>query len=59
MKICITGDSILMDAMPESYQGLVPIREYITQEVLETLQALSAEYGTKLTRCGEFVEVIL
>ena len=31
MKICITGDSILMDAMPESYQGLAPIREYISQ----------------------------
>ena len=31
MKICITGDSILMDAMPENYQGLAPIREYISQ----------------------------
>lgn len=31
MKICITGDSILMDTMPESYQGLEPIRNYITQ----------------------------
>lgn len=31
MKICITGDSILMDAMPEIYQGLAPIREYISQ----------------------------
>lgn len=31
MKICITGDSILMEKMPESYQGLEPVRDYITQ----------------------------
>ena len=31
MKICITGDSILMENMPESYQGLEPVRDYITQ----------------------------
>ena len=31
MKICITGDSILMDRLPESYQGLAPVRDYIAQ----------------------------
>ena len=31
MKICITGDSILMERMPQSYEGLVPIRDYIAQ----------------------------
>ena len=31
MKICITGDSILMDRLPESYQGLPPVRDYIAQ----------------------------
>ncbi|MBQ3529773.1 MAG: CapA family protein [Oscillospiraceae bacterium] len=31
MKICITGDSILMENMPESYRGLAPIRDYIAQ----------------------------
>lgn len=31
MKICITGDSILMDRMPDGYQGLAPIRDYINQ----------------------------
>ena len=31
MKICITGDSILMDPMPESYTGLESVRDYISQ----------------------------
>ena len=31
MKICITGDSILLDGVPESYRGLAPIRDYIAQ----------------------------
>jgi len=31
----------------------------VTQEVLETLQTLSAEYGTKLVRNGDLIEVIL
>ena len=31
MKICITGDSILMDKLPRSYQGLGPVRDYIAQ----------------------------
>ena len=31
MKICITGDSILMDKLPKSYQGLAPVRDYIAQ----------------------------
>lgn len=31
MKICITGDSILMDPIPESYEGLESIRDYIAQ----------------------------
>jgi len=31
MKICITGDSILLEGMPEGYQGLAPIRDYIMQ----------------------------
>ena len=31
----------------------------VTQDVLETLQALSAEYGTKLMRNGDLIEVIL
>ncbi len=31
MKICITGDSILMERMPVSYDGLASVRDYITQ----------------------------
>ena len=31
MKICITGDSILMDPIPESYTGMEPVRSYINQ----------------------------
>ena len=31
MKICITGDSILMEKMPASYEGLAPVRDYINQ----------------------------
>ena len=30
-KICITGDSILMERMPPSYKDLAPIRDYIAQ----------------------------
>lgn len=33
--------------------------EEVTQDVFETLQALSAEYGTKLVRNGELIEVLL
>ena len=31
----------------------------VTQEVLETLKALSAEYGTTLVRNGDLIEVVL
>jgi poly-gamma-glutamate synthesis protein (capsule biosynthesis protein) len=31
----------------------------VTQDVLETLQVLSAEYGTKLKRNGDLIEIIL
>lgn len=31
MKICITGDSILMDPIPESYEGLASVGAYIQQ----------------------------
>jgi poly-gamma-glutamate synthesis protein (capsule biosynthesis protein) len=31
----------------------------VTQEVLETLQTLSAEYGTKFALCDDLIEVIL
>lgn len=31
MKISITGDSILMDSLPQSYDGLLPIKNYICQ----------------------------
>lgn len=31
----------------------------VTQDIFETLQRLSAEYGTKFVRNGEFIEVVL
>ena len=33
--------------------------EEVTQDVFETLQRLSAEYGTTLVRNGELIEVLL
>ena len=33
--------------------------EAVTQDVFETLQVLSAEYGTKLIRNGDFIEIVL
>lgn len=31
MKICVTGDSILMRPLPENYPGFAPVREHIAQ----------------------------
>lgn len=31
MKICITGDSILMEPLPTTYQGFDPVKSFITQ----------------------------
>ena len=33
--------------------------EAVTQEVMETLETLSAVYGTKFLRNGELIEVVL
>lgn len=54
-KICITGDSILMSPMPETYTGIIPVKEYIEQADvrINNLEMVLSDYDCYAsTFCG-------
>lgn len=55
MKICVTGDSILMRPLPENYPGLAPVLEHIAQgDVrINNLEMVISDYNKfASTYCG-------